>query len=85
MLRSIMQLFSMIQTVKIQLFYNLSEYIMQLFSDRAVFHLKPQFFLPQTAQTDADPFSAQISEFRGKINYRITFVNTGALSFSTVT
>ncbi len=42
-------------------------------------------FLPQTAQTDADPFSAQTSEFYGKMNYRITFVNTGALSFSTVT
>lgn len=85
MLRSIMQLFSSIQTVKIQLFSNLLECIMQLFSDRAVFHLKPQVFFPQTSQTDADLFSAKISEFCGKINYRITFVNTGALSFSTVT
>lgn len=42
-------------------------------------------FFPQTSQTDADLFSAKISEFCGKINYRITFVNTGALSFSTVT
>lgn len=29
--------------------------------------------------------SAQISVICGKANYRITFVNTGALSFSTVT
>lgn len=32
-----MQLFSRIQTAKIQLFSNLSDCIMQLFSDRAVF------------------------------------------------
>ena len=44
-----MQLFSKIQTAKIQLFSNLSDCIMQLFSDRAVLHLKPLFFSPQTS------------------------------------
>ena len=64
-----MQLFSRIQTAKIQLFSNSLEYILQLFSDGRY------SFLPQISQINADSFSAQISEFCEKAIRLILFHN----------
>ena len=42
-------------------------------------------FFSRRLRGTSQTLSAKIGEFCGNTNYRITFVNTGALSFSTVT
>ena len=64
-----MQLFSRIQTAKIQLFSNSLEYILQLFSDRRY------SFLQQISQINADHFPRKISEFCEKAIRLILFHN----------